>query len=103
MEPVERLRRLTVNGERIMEDACATRALDRRTLALARIAALIAIGGAGPSFGAEIDTAIAEGATDQEIIDVLAGIVPLVGMARVVAAAPMMALALGYDDLFEPS
>lgn len=103
MEPVERLRRWTVNGERIMEDGCGARVLDRRSLALARIAALIAIGGAGPSFGAEVEAAIADGATDQEIVDVLACVLPLVGMARVVAAAPMIALALGYDDLLEPS
>ena len=103
MEPIERLRRLTLDAERGGDDLDPQRTVDRRTLALARIAALVAVGGAEPSFGSEVDAAIGEGATDQETVEVLTAVIPVVGMARAVAAAPRLALALGYDDLLESS
>jgi hypothetical protein len=37
------------------------------------------------------------GATAAEIVDVLVGVVPVVGLLCAVAAAPKLALALGYD------
>jgi 4-carboxymuconolactone decarboxylase len=37
------------------------------------------------------------GATEQEIVGVLWAVGPVVGLARVVAAAPTVALAIGYD------
>jgi hypothetical protein len=37
------------------------------------------------------------GAAAAEIVDVLIGVIPVVGLPRVVAAAPKLALALGYD------
>jgi 4-carboxymuconolactone decarboxylase len=72
-------------------------ALDAKTLALVHLAATVAVGGALASFGAEVDAAVAAGATTDEIVDVLVGVVPVVGLPRVVAAAPLLALALGYD------
>jgi hypothetical protein len=44
------------------------------------------------------------GATAIEIVDVLAGVIPVVGLPCVVAATPKLALALGYDlnDVLEP-
>jgi alkylhydroperoxidase/carboxymuconolactone decarboxylase family protein YurZ len=93
----ERLRQLTINDDRMAEALGDTGALDGRTLALARIAALVAVGGAEPSFGAEADAAISAGATPQEIVDVVAAVVPVVGLPRAVAAAPKLALALGCD------
>jgi alkylhydroperoxidase/carboxymuconolactone decarboxylase family protein YurZ len=71
--------------------------LDPRTLALVRIAALVAVGGAVPSYGALADAAVDAGATAAEMADVLAGVVPIVGLPCVVAAAPKLALALGHD------
>ena len=47
--------------------------VDPKTLALARIAALVAMGGAEPSFGSLADAAVSAGATAAEIVDVLAG------------------------------
>jgi alkylhydroperoxidase/carboxymuconolactone decarboxylase family protein YurZ len=78
--------------------------LDSKTLALVRLAALVAVGGAVPSFGAQADAAVSAGATAGEIVDVLVGIVSVVGIPRVVAAAPKVALALGYDtdDVLQP-
>ncbi|KQO97433.1 carboxymuconolactone decarboxylase family protein [Leifsonia sp. Leaf264] len=90
----ERLRRLAVN------DAGATgepTALDAKTLALVRLAALIAVGAAEPSFGEHADAAVSAGATSDEIVDVLVGVGAVVGLPRVVAAAPLLGLALGYD------
>lgn len=71
--------------------------LDARALALTRLAALISIRGAPASYGAHVDAAVAAGATAEEIVDVLVAVVPTVGMPCVVAAAPNLALALGYD------
>ena len=71
--------------------------LDPKTLALVRLAALISVGGSEPSYGAEADAAVDAGATAAEIVDVLVGVVPVVGLPCVVAAAPKLAMALGYD------
>ncbi len=78
--------------------------LDAKSLALVRLAALIAVGGgAGPSFGESTDAAVSSGASPAEVVAVLVGVLPVVGMARVVAAAPNVGMALGYDteDLLE--
>ena len=61
------------------------------------LAALIAVGGAAPTYGAHTDTAIGAGATSAEIIDVLVGVVSVVGLPRAVAAASKLSLVLGYD------
>jgi 4-carboxymuconolactone decarboxylase len=71
--------------------------LDGKTVALARLAALVAIGGAVSSYSVLTDAAISMGATADEIVDVLVAIVPIVGLPRAVSAAPSVALALGYD------
>jgi 4-carboxymuconolactone decarboxylase len=105
----ERLRRLVIN------DACFAgagtggtgvepRDLDPKTLALVRLAALVAVGGAVPSYGAQADAAVSAGATAAEIVDVLVGVIPVVGLPAVVATAPKLALALGYDagEALEP-
>jgi alkylhydroperoxidase/carboxymuconolactone decarboxylase family protein YurZ len=108
MDYTERLRRLAINDPRfaadIVDRAVESRELDPRTLALVRIAALIAVGGAIPSYGALADAAVDAGATAAEIVDVLVGIVPVVGLPCAVAAAPNLALALGYDtdEALEP-
>jgi 4-carboxymuconolactone decarboxylase len=98
----EILRLLAINDEHFAEE-CVTGVgvdsgkLDPKTLALARIAALIAVGGAVPSYGAEVDAAVGAGASAVEITEVLVGVVSVVGLPSVVAAAPPLALALGYD------
>ena len=78
--------------------------LDANTLELVQLAALVAVGGAVPSYGAQADAAVNAGATAAEIVDVLIGVVPIVGLPCAVAAAPKLALALGYDtdDALEP-
>jgi 4-carboxymuconolactone decarboxylase len=98
----EVLRRLAVNDEQFAEECVTgTRAssveLDPRTLALVRVAALVAVGGTTPSYGVEADAAVSGGATTAEIVGVLVGIVSVVGLPSVVAAAPSLAMALGCD------
>jgi alkylhydroperoxidase/carboxymuconolactone decarboxylase family protein YurZ len=98
----EVLRRLAINDERFAEE-CVREirvnpvGLDPRTLALVRVAALVAVGGAAPSYGVEADSALSAGATTAEIVDVLVGIVSVVGLPTVVAAVPPLAMALGCD------
>lgn len=100
---LEVLRRLTINDARFgtdlaaSHDSMASSVLDAKTLALVRLAALVAVRGPVPSFGAHADAAVTAGATPAEIIDVLVAVVPIVGLPQVVASAPNLALALGYD------
>ena len=96
----DRLRCLAINETRFVESVhveVESGDLNPKTLALVRLAALVAVGGAVPSYGAQVDAAVNAGATVAEIVDVLVGVVPVVGMPSVVAAAPKLALALGYD------
>jgi 4-carboxymuconolactone decarboxylase len=102
----ELLRRLALHDEKVAAEILGgadTRStgldatLDPKTLALVRLAALVAVGGAGPSYGAQADAAFDAGSTAAEIADVLVGVIPVVGLPRVVAAAPKLALALGHD------
>lgn len=94
----DRLRSLSVSDPTTANSQPGLRAdLTPKTLALARLAALIAMGGAGASFGEHTDAAISAGASPDEIVDVLVGISAVVGDPRVVAAAPKVASALGYD------
>ena len=98
----EVLRLLAINDEHFagecvsgVRDECLK--LDPKTLALVRIGVLVAVGGAVPSYGAEVDDAVSAGATVAEIVEVLVSLVPVVGLPSVVAAAPRLAMALGYD------
>ena len=94
------LRLLAINDEHFAEEGVTpvgSARLDPKTVALVRIAALVAVGGAVPSYGAEVDAAVSAGATAAEIVEVLLDIVSVVGLPCVVAAAPNMGLALGYD------
>ncbi len=84
-------------GRLLERDEIGPVLLDQKTVALARLAALVAIGGALPTYCALTETAIGVGATPEEIVEVLVTIVPTVGLPRAVLAAPNVAMALGYD------
>jgi alkylhydroperoxidase/carboxymuconolactone decarboxylase family protein YurZ len=71
--------------------------LDPKTLALVRLAALVAVGGAVPSYGAHADAALNAGATAAEIVDVLVGVIPVVGLPAVVATGLEARAGVGYD------
>ena len=71
--------------------------LDAKTHALVQLGALVASDAAPPSYLEAIDWARSYHASDDEIVGVLIATLPSVGVTRVVAAAPKLGLALGYD------
>src|SRR4051794_12069142 len=104
MQLDELLRRLALNDERMVSRATDTRppaigdpALDERTRALVCLGALLSVGAATTSCRAAVDAARVAGATDEEFVGVLMAVGPAVGGARVVHAAPRLALAIDYD------
>ena len=100
----ERLRRLGIQDEDVIESLFATRldnveasGLDPKTHALVRLGALLAVGAAPVSFHCNVQAAIAAGATDDEIVGTLVAVAPIIGLARVISATPKVALPMGYD------
>jgi 4-carboxymuconolactone decarboxylase len=69
--------------------------LDRPTLALIKLAAMIAVDAPPVSFAWQVENAIDLGATPEEILDVLRAVASQVGAPKVVAAAPEIMLGLG--------
>lgn len=70
--------------------------LDERTLILTRIAALIAMDAPAISYLAHVDPARKANLTAEALQDVLVAVAPVVGTARVMAAASHIAKALGF-------
>ncbi len=100
----ETLRRFALNDERFAQsvlgighDTVAVSTLDPKTHALVRLGASLAIDAAPSSYQANVEVALAAGANLDEIVGTLIAVAPTVGLARVVSAAPELALALGYD------
>jgi alkylhydroperoxidase/carboxymuconolactone decarboxylase family protein YurZ len=73
------------------------RDLSPATRALVNVAGLLAAGGSTTSLRWAVELALEAGAADEQIVEVLAIVAAIVGSARVVAAAPRLALAMGYD------
>ena len=71
--------------------------LDDKTHALVRIGALVAVDAAPPGYMWAVETARRRGASEDEIVGCLIAALPVLGVARIVSAAPKLALALGYD------
>ena len=100
----ETLRRLAMIEEGFVEDQAglglsqaSTSALDPRNAALLQVGASVALGSPAVCLEWSAGRALAAGATEDEIADVLLVIAPVAGLSRVVAAAPEVATALGYD------
>jgi alkylhydroperoxidase/carboxymuconolactone decarboxylase family protein YurZ len=100
----ETLRRLAMIDEGFVGDEAGlgldlarTSTLEPRTAALVQLGVLIADGSPAVSLQWSTARALAAGATDDEIADVLLAIAPVTGLGRVVGAAPDVATALGYD------
>jgi 4-carboxymuconolactone decarboxylase len=100
----ETLRRLAMIDEGFVEDQAGlglglagTSALDPRTAALLRVAVSVALGSPAVCVEWCAGRALAAGASEDEIADVLLAIAPVAGLGRVVCAAPDVATALGYD------
>ncbi len=71
--------------------------VDGRTEALLRLAALIALDAPPSSYRAVVEAALRAGARTEDLMAVLAAVADTVGSARIVSAAPRIALAAGYD------
>jgi 4-carboxymuconolactone decarboxylase len=100
----ERLRRLGIQDQDVIESLFATRldnvdasGLDPKTHALVRLGALLALGAAPVSFHCSVEAAVAAGATEDEIVGALIAVAPVIGVARVISATPEVALSMGYD------
>ena len=100
----EILRRLAIIDDRFVEDQAGLglgldgpRVLDPRTAALVQVAALAAIGSPAVCLEWSSTRALAAGATEDEITDVLLTIAPVAGLGRVVTAVSGVADGLGYD------
>lgn len=100
----DRLRSLSLNDEgfvrsvlRIELDTVEVSRLDPKTHALVRLGALLATDAAPSSYQSSAESALAAGATIDEVVGAVIAVAPTVGLARVVSAAPELALALGYD------
>jgi alkylhydroperoxidase/carboxymuconolactone decarboxylase family protein YurZ len=100
----ETLRRLAMIDEGFVEhevglglDLTGASALDPRTATLLQVGVSVALGSLGVCLEWSTGRALAAGATEDEIADVLLAIAPVAGLGRVAAAAPDVATALGYD------
>jgi 4-carboxymuconolactone decarboxylase len=99
----ETLLRLALSDERFMESELGlgrtvqASGLDPKTHALVRLGAALAIDAAPSSYQSAVEPALAAGASIDEVVATLIAVAPTVGLARVVSAAPELALALGFD------
>ena len=71
--------------------------LEDKTHALVRLGTTVAVEAGQTSYQLAVERALAAGATPDEIAGTLFAVVCLTGVPRAVAAAPKLALALGYD------
>jgi hypothetical protein len=103
MTSEEVLRRLTIGDPAYCRTVMAAdpddppQTLDARSLAFLRLGASIRASTPGPMWQQGIDGALAAGLSFDEIVASLTALAPTVGIERVVAIAPDMARALGYD------
>ena len=100
----EILRRLAIIDDGFVEDSAGlglgltrARVLDPKTAALIQVGALAAIGSPAVCLEWSSSRALAAGATEDEVTDVLLAIAPVAGLGRVVTAVPGVADAFGYD------
>src|SRR6187200_2423783 len=101
---VERLRRLSMSDPRSVAEVLASgddptldgalppSGLEPRTLALVRIAALVAVDGPTAAFDAAVAVALAAGASPDDIVDTMLAIGPTIGSAHLVSVSPKIAL-----------
>ena len=108
MAPLDRareelLRRLAINDEIAVEAAVQAplgddaSSLDPKTDALVRLAGVIALASSPASYQWGVARALAAGASEDEIVGVLASLAPVVGVVSVNRAAPELSVALGVE------
>jgi alkylhydroperoxidase/carboxymuconolactone decarboxylase family protein YurZ len=71
--------------------------MDPKTAALVQMGALVAIGSPSVCLEWGASRALAAGATEDEITDVLLAVAPAAGLGRIVGATVGVADGLGYD------
>jgi len=104
MDAEEKLLRLVLHDEEFIEeilgvgkDNLEASRCDRRTHALIRLGALLALDAPSVLYQWNVEEAFAAGVTPDEIVGCLIAVAPLIGIPRVVAAAPEIATMIGYD------
>jgi 4-carboxymuconolactone decarboxylase len=96
----ELIRRLTLNDEQALSDVMSGRnpdavtLLDERARALVRLAGLVALDSESASLQAARDAAWAAGVEDEEIVDAVVAVAPIVGTARIASIVPRLATIL---------
>jgi len=100
----EILRRLAIIDEGVVQDQAglglgqaAAWVMDLKTAALVQLGALVAIGSPSVCLEWGASRALAAGATEDEITDVLLAVATAAGLGRVVGATVGVADGLGYD------
>ncbi len=100
----EAFRRLTIGDAVLISEMgnpadrpLDTMRLDARTETLLRVGALVALDAPPSSFRAAVNEAQVAGARLEDLLAVLMAVAASVGSARVISAAPRIALAAGYD------
>ncbi|HXJ63526.1 MAG TPA: carboxymuconolactone decarboxylase family protein [Actinomycetota bacterium] len=104
MDPGEKLLRLVLHDEAFIEsvlgagsDNLEASDLDPRTRSIIRLGALLALDAPSVTYQWNIQEAKAAGVTAEEIVGCLIAVAPLIGIPRVVAAAPDLAEMIGFD------
>jgi 4-carboxymuconolactone decarboxylase len=99
----EVLRRLTIGDSAFCRALIAAdvqdspHILDPRSLALLRLGATMMAGSSAPVWQQRVSDALESGLGFDEIVEALTVLAPTIGIDRVVAVAPELARALGYD------
>lgn len=100
----ETFRRLTIGEPALLaaiagldDGVPAVARLDERSEALIRVGALVALDAPQSSYQAPVESALLAGAGLDDLLAALLAVAGTVGTARVVSAAPRIALAAGYD------
>ena len=81
---------------RMTADSLEASNLDPKSLMMVRIAALVAIDAPPVSYLLNVGAAADSGLVMEDVQDILIGVAPIVGTARVAAAAGNIARALGF-------
>jgi 4-carboxymuconolactone decarboxylase len=98
------LRRLAVRDDKLVRrvlssdktNRSASR-LDSKSYAFARLSAMIAVGASEQTLRPAVEAAQDAGASSEEIVGTLLAVMPVTGVPRIVAVAPAIGLAIGYD------
>lgn len=98
------LRRLALHDEKLIREVIASGVdapdaigLDAKTYALVRLSALISLDAPVVAYQSTVAFAFAAGATSRDVVATLKAVASMVGSPRLVAAAPALAAAIGYD------